>query len=125
MPFGDCCVKIAFVSCFSVPALAFGQNSFPTVGNVGIGCSNPNATLSVMGSSKLMGELEVDSNVTFQSAVIVEDKIVLGAVRDSSLTELRLAGIDPDGKLGVMGDAPGRSTDRPSLRSTTTTRSIN
>lgn len=108
MPFCVYFVKISFVSCLFIPAFALGQNSFPTVGNVGIGCSNPNASLSVMGSSKLMGELEVDSNVTFQSAVIVEDEIVLEAVRDSSLTELRLAGIDPDGKLGVMGDAPGR-----------------
>lgn len=92
----------------TLPTMLYAQNTFPSVGNVGIGCSNPNASLSVMGSSKLMGELEVDSAVTFQSSVLVKDDIVLGAVRDSALTDMRLAGIDPDGKLGVMGNAPGR-----------------
>lgn len=107
-PWRSLAKKIVILSFVFLPIGLRAQNTFPNSGNVGIGCTNPNASLSVVGTSKLMGELDVDSAVTFQSSVLIKDEVVLGAVRDSALTEMRLAGFDPDGKLGVIGDAPGR-----------------
>ncbi len=97
-------LKSLFLLAFSLCLCYHAQsqtNTFPGNGNAGVGTTNPGEKLEVVGNLKVKGDLIVTDTAKFKGDVRIDGLLKLKYFSNNSLTNDRLLGVNPNGKVIV------------------------